>query len=251
MIKAFYSGVSGAKSFQTRLDVSANNIANANTPGFRADRSTFADLVYSGLSAAEGDNSDLKSGSGVKVADISSSLEEGTFEDTGRSYDVAILGEGYFCLRDDGGSTYFTRAGDFFLKKNGDSYSLATVNGDVVLNDKLEAVTLAEPTADVRFEGPAQQSNENSGIINLAIFSFQNPYALAKDGYGRLTTTTASGEGTLYYGAQIRQGALEGSNVDMAAEMATVIQSQRGFQFGAKVIQTADEMESIANSLRS
>ncbi len=255
MIQAFYSGVAGAKSFQTQIDVGANNIANAGTNGFKEQQSAFADLMYVNLPGAEGEASNLKTGSGVKVSDISPALEEGPVEVTGRPYDVALLGEGYFCVQDDASNTYFTRAGNFCLKKNGESSYLATANGDLVLNEKLEPIVIAEREHNVRFGAPALEAgvneNENENVINLAVFAFDNPYALIRDGYGRLQTTAGSGEGAIYYGAKISQGALEGSNVDLASEMTNLLQAQRGFQCSVKIIQTADELEGIANSLRA
>ncbi|MPN33920.1 Flagellar hook protein FlgE [bioreactor metagenome] len=83
------------------------------------------------------------------------------------------------------------------------------------------------------------------------VFTFINPAALTRDGNGRLSATGASGEAVADPNAKVISGALEGSNVDIARELTDLLSAQRGFELSAKVIQTADELENIANNLRS
>jgi len=261
MINAFYSGVSGAKTCQTRLDVSANNIANVSTTGFKAQQTTFTDLVYNNMAIDENASVILKEGSGVKIADTSPSLDQGNVEYTDGVYDVAILGEGYFAVGDDAGNISYTRSGNFSVQKNGDDKYLMTSNGEYVLDSELSPIVISGQAQNVQFTTGAQNAeassqadseteSSNAQIINIGVFNFDNPYALSPDGYGKLSATAASGAANLYNEALIEQGALEGSNVDIATEMSNLLQAQRGFQFSSKVIQAADEMESIANTLR-
>lgn len=250
MICAFYNGLSGSKAFQNRLNVSANNIANINTTGYQAQQAAFTDLIYSNMAQTDETKVALQTGNGVKTSVVLSVLGEGTIHQTGRSEDVALMGEGYFAVRNPEGDLFFTRCGNFHFEKKDDKNYLMTTNGDFVLNNQLLPITNDGLAQNILFNGPASDSLEEGDSINLAVFAFPNPFGLVRDGYGRLSATEISGEGEMYYEACVKQGALEGSNVDLATEMSNIIQAQRGFQLSTKVIQTVDEMENIANSLR-
>lgn len=250
MINAFYAATSGAKSFQNSLNVSANNIANANTTGFKSQTATFSDLMYTNMDGAEDQPQNLQMGNGVKISDVSSMLEQGAIEETGRTLDVAIQGDGYICIRDTADNTYFTRVGNFQIASYKDNNYLVTANGDFVLNDKFEKIIISQPVESITFGAPSSKEKLDASSINLGIVSFTNPYALSTDGYGRLQATAASGEGQLLEDAKISQKALEHSNVDMANEMTKLITAQRGFQFSSKIIQVSDELEQMANMLR-
>jgi len=261
MINAFYSGITGAKSAQTRLDITANNIANANTAGFKAQQAAFTDLIYTNLTKNDAASPSLKAGNGVKISAASSLLDQGNLEYTERSFDIAIIGDGYFAVGDNEGNISYTRAGNFCLQKNGEDYYLMTSSGDYVLNSKLSPIIIADSGKEIQFTEStdeealasgldAEAEALNSQIINIGIFKFDNPHALSLEGYGKLSPNAASGEAELFAEAQIRQGALEGSNVDIAEQMSDLIKAQRGFQFSSKVIQVVDEMEGLANSLR-
>lgn len=250
MINAFYSGMSGAKSFQTRLNVSANNMANANTAGYESQQATFTDLMYTNLTGADGAPATLQTGNGVRASDISSALTKGTIEQTGRNEDIALLGDGYFCVQDAQGNRFFTRSGNFHFEINQDQRYLMTANGDSVLDENLIPVKVPADAQNTRFGGPSTAPAGEDGMINLAVIAFSNPYGLSRDGYGRMAATAASGVGALALGTTAQQGALEGSNVDLVTEMSDMMQAQRGFQFSTKILQTADEMENVINSLR-
>lgn len=261
MINAFYSSVTGAKSAQTRLDITANNIANANTVGFKAQQAAFTDLVYTNLTNNDEAAASLKAGNGVKISGASSLLDQGNVEYTHRPFDLAIIGDGYFAVGDNKGNISYTRTGGFCLQKNGEDNYLMTSGGDYVLNSDLSPIIIADPSKDIQFttatdeevltfDADSATASANLQTVNIGIFSFANPYALSLDGYGKLFPTAASGEAELLSEAEIRQGALEGSNVDISQQMSELIKAQRGFQLNSKVIQAVDEMEALANSLR-
>ena len=251
MINAFYSAVSGSKSLQSSLDVSANNIANANTAGYQAQQTNFADLVYTGISSPEDGAASIKTGNGVRVSAISTVLGAGAIEETGREYDFAILGEGYFGVSDSSGNTYYTRNGNFYLDTTGEDNYLVTANGDRVLDADLAPITVADLTAPAEEAAASGEESDTSEAITPGVFAFANPYALLRDGNGRLSASAASGEGQADSSIKVKGGVLESSNVDMVQEMSDMMQAQRSFQFSAKLIQAADELENIANSLRS
>ena len=245
MINAFYNGLSGAKSFQGSLDIKANNISNVYTAGYKTQEVAFSDLIYSDIST-KNSNGQLKIGNGVKLSGMSSQLSQGTIEETGKKYDFTIMGQGYFAVRSADDQLYYTRNGNFHIEeKDGDTY-LLTANGDNVLDGELSPLTIK----DVANDNPDENSDISNEAGELAVFTFKNPNSLTREGYGRLSANDLSGQAEILDKANIIQGVLEGSNVDMVKEMTDMMEAQRGFQFSTKLIQTADELENIANTLR-
>lgn len=245
MINAFYSGLSGTKSLQSSLDVSANNIANVNTAGYKAQQTNFSDLIYTGMS---GENT-IQIGNGVKVADVSSLMSQGRIEETGRQYDFAILGAGYFAVRDASGKVSYTRDGNFSVNDTGEVVCLVTKSGEQVLDINLEPVVIPLASAENTEDSPEGESTAaEKGVPG--VFVFANPEGLDLSGGGKLTPTNISGEAQADKSSILAKGVLEVSNVDLVTEMTNMMEVQRGFQFSAKLIQTADELENIANTLR-
>ena len=167
-----YSGISGMKNFQTKLDVIGNNIANVNTYGFKKGRVTFKDTMnqtISGASAAQdnrGGKNPLQVGLGSTLATIDTIHTQSSLQTTGRSLDLAISGDGYFIVNQ-GDAQFYTRAGNFYLDDNGtlvngDGYKVqafsvnadgSTSNqlGDVAVN--VNAVLPAVKTSNIEFSG--------------------------------------------------------------------------------------------------
>ena len=125
MVRSLYSGVSGMKVHQTKMDVIGNNIANVNTYGFKSSRASFSDLYYQTLSSAEGSSpaaggvNSSQIGYGVQFSGIDKIMERAAFTTTDRNLDVAIAGEGFFQVRDGEGNTYYTRAGILYIDTSG------------------------------------------------------------------------------------------------------------------------------------
>ena len=258
MINAFYSAVSGMTSFQNKLNVSANNMANINTPGFKEQISAFSDLNYSEVYITKDTQKDIKSGNGVRLSDASSVLDQGSINQTGRTLDAAIEGDGYFKVQDSNGNEYYTRDGNFQVKTSSDGNYLVTANGDSVLDDNSQPITISGQATNIIFSAnnsvaaSATDSTDTTAaqIVGIGVYTFSNPYALVRDGDSRLSESQSSGTGMVLTGAKVKQGSLESSNVDMAGEMTNMLMAQRGFSLNSKVIQTADELENIANTLR-
>ncbi|MEW8987724.1 MAG: flagellar hook-basal body complex protein [Bacillus sp. (in: firmicutes)] len=130
MLRSMYSGISGMKNFQTKLDVIGNNIANVNTYGFKKGRVTFKDTMnqmVSGASASQdnrGGKNPTQVGLGSTLATIDTIHTQSSLQTTGRSLDLAISGDGYFMVKQ-GDAQFYTRAGNFYLDDNG-----SLVNGD-------------------------------------------------------------------------------------------------------------------------
>ena len=136
MIRSMYSGVSGMKAHQTRMDVIGNNIANVNTYGYKASRVSFRDIYYqtvsgaSGATANRGGTNPSQIGYGAQVGSIDVLHTRSSFQMTDNGMDVAIAGEGYFQVQDADGNVYYTRAGMLSFDSAG---NLVDSNGNFVL----------------------------------------------------------------------------------------------------------------------
>ncbi len=248
MINAFYSAVSGAVSYQNGLSVSANNLANVGSTGYKAQRADFTDLMYTQLPGPE-TAEDIQTGNGTRLQTVSTSLAPGRQEQTGGELDAALSSDGYFCIRDRQGNTYYTKAGDFKLEQSGAESYLVTAEGNSVLDENMQPVAITQ--GDTALAGPSRDAGQQEGVVRLAVVTFENPYALINEGGGKYSVSQASGAGAMDYQAEVLQGVLEGSNVDVTTEMTRLIQSQRGFQLSSQMIKTADELEQMTNSLRA
>jgi len=147
MMRAMYSGVSGLRAHQLKMDVIGNNIANVNTVGYKASRVTFAELYSQTLSGASsstdsrGGTNATQIGLGTSVGAISVNQTTGSTQTTSVATDLMIDGEGYFMVTDDANAQniYYTRAGDFSLDELG---YLVTSSGMRVLDDELNPIQI-------------------------------------------------------------------------------------------------------------
>ena len=126
MIGSFTSGLSGLKANQTRLEVIGNNIANANTVGFKSSRVDFSDVLSRTLRGATASTAPVQVGRGTTVGAISTQLTQGGFQDSSNASDLAIQGSGFFVVADPNGQQFYTRAGNFRTNTAGE---LVTVEG--------------------------------------------------------------------------------------------------------------------------
>lgn len=137
MVRSMYAGVAGMKANQTRMDVIGNNIANANTYGFKSSRATFRDMYYqqirgaSGGSATRGGTNPSMVGYGSQIASIDLLMTQSSFTSTGNPLDVAIAGEGFLQVMDPDGNIYYTKAG--MLDIDPTTGALIDSNGNFVL----------------------------------------------------------------------------------------------------------------------
>ncbi|MEW9108596.1 flagellar hook protein FlgE [Cytobacillus gottheilii] len=160
MLRSMYSGISGMKNFQTKLDVIGNNIANVNTYGFKKGRVTFKDTMnqtVAGASAAQenrGGKNAMQVGLGSTLATIDTIHTGSSLQTTGRSLDLGIDGDGYFVVSQ-GQSQYYTRAGNFYLDDNG-----TLVNADGLKVQSYENGVLSDITVNVNAMLPAVVTDE-------------------------------------------------------------------------------------------
>jgi len=251
MLRSLYSGVTGMKNFQTKLDVIGNNIANVNTYGFKKGRTTFSDLISqttagaTGPSDTTGGTNAKQIGLGSQVSSIDTIATQGSMQTTGRTLDLAISGEGYFVLQDSAGTPSYTRAGNFYLNNAG---QIVTSNGLYLVG--AETIPTDAQSFSVGNDGSityidTEGNTQPAGQIQMARFA--NPEGLTKTGSNTFQVSANSGPATLTVAGEdgtgsINSGYLEMSNVDLTDEFTEMIVGQRGFQSNSKIITTSDEI---------
>lgn len=262
MLRSLFTSATGLAAQQMNLDVIANNLANATTVGFKRSRADFQDLVYQTLrepGAQTGANSQLPTGAqvglGVSAGTTISLFTQGTLQNTGNVYDVAVKGDGFFKALLPDGSNAYTRAGNFAIDATG---KLVTPEGypvqpEIVIPESAGQSVAISADGQVSVTLPGQSNSQVVGQLTLA--SFINPAGLRRLGGNVFQQTPASGQpnegtpGTQGLGT-LQQKAIEASNVDIVEEMVRMIILQRAYDTNSKVIQAADEMLSTTNSIK-
>jgi flagellar hook protein FlgE len=272
MIRGMYSAISGLRTHQMMLDVTANNLANVNTVGYKASRTTFKDQLQQTLygGSAEGPNTGgtnaAQIGLGVQLGSVDAVMGAGSLQPTGNPLDVAIQGEGWFRVGLGDPSTTpptmpaemnYTRAGNFIRNDQGylvtpEGYyvmgrdTTTTPNTDAFIQIPGGATGVAVGTDGAVSYIPAGGGNRTTaGTIGLA--KFPNDEGLLRLSGNRWTAHPAAGvenvgtpDGSTF--GQTVGGTLEMSNVDLASEFTNMIVAQRGFQANSRVISTADQI---------
>lgn len=260
MLRSMYSGISGLRNFQTKLDVIGNNISNVNTYGFKKGRTIFKDLISQTVAGAtapgdgttRGGVNPKQVGLGSQLAAIDTIHSGGSTQFTGNTLDLAISGDGFFQVRD-GEQMFYTRAGNFYLDKEGfivDSSGRYLMGDNGPIQIDVEATSMAiGQNGEVSYVMADEDAPVPAGTIQLVKFS--NPGGLEKVGGNLFLPTSNSGiidEGAIIgnplepgLGA-IESGFLEMSNVDLSEEFTEMIVAQRGFQANTRIITTSDEI---------
>lgn len=260
MIRALYSSATGMKAQEILLDVTANNLANVNTNGFKRSHVDFADLLYSTLRQAGAEEAvgqpspiGLQIGSGSRAVGTTKLFSPGSLEQTGNSTDLAIEGNGFFKVTLPNGDFRYTRDGAFHPDNNG-----RLVTGDGLLLDGPITVPVDVDVTSVAvgLDGTvtAVQGNSILNLGTLQLYRFQNPAGLSSAGGNLFASTPASGDelpgtpGTEGLGT-IRQGFLERSNVEVVTELVGLITAQRAYEVNARAIRAGDEMLSNTSNI--
>jgi flagellar hook protein FlgE len=268
MMRAMYAAVSGLKNHQTLLDVTANNIANVNTVGYKASRVNFADSLSQleiGATApgnGQAGRNPAQVGLGVQLGSIDNLMGEGSQQSTGETTDISIEGEGMFIIGDGAPpatlpkAVEYTRAGNFTFNQEG---YLCTQGGEYVLGKKAPGggapdtyINVPKGATDVSIgqDGSVSYVPEGGGervtAGYISIAKFQNEAGLQRTTGSNWIESAASGkaqDGTPGEGFGLTiSGTLEMSNVELASEFTNMIDAQRGFEANSRVISTADEM---------
>lgn len=260
MINALRVAATGMAAQQKNVDVLSNNIANISTTAFKRSEASFTDLMYmnqvavGATTSAEGSlaPTGAQVGMGVKLGSTYRVLTQGSVEETGDTFSMAIQGRGFFEITLPNGDTAYTRDGNFRVNENGD-----VVNKDGYLlqpsiNIPEDAVNITiTPRGQV--SGLVNQQSVDFGQIDLVMF--QNEAGLEALGENLLRETDVSGAPTVVQPSEdgsgtILQGFIERSNVDPVQEITKLITAQRAYELNSRVISTADEMMSAVNQIR-
>jgi flagellar basal-body rod protein FlgG len=260
MIRSLWTGTTGMHSQQLNIDVISNNLANVSTTGFKKSRADFQDLLYQTMKVPGSQSSaDTESptgiliGLGVKPAAVSKVFSQGDLIQTLNELDIAIEGEGFLQVDMPNGNTGYTRAGALKRDSNGrlttsDGYPILPA---ITIPDGARQITISESGIVSAIIGADTASTE-VGTLELATFT--NNGGLSAIGKNLFNATSASGNaqtgtpGENGYGTLL-QTYLEGSNVNIVEELASMITTQRAYEINSKSIQTSDEMMQTTNNL--
>jgi flagellar basal-body rod protein FlgG len=262
MIRALFSAASGMNAQQLNVENIANNIANANTTGFKSRRAQFQDLMYQnmiqpGAAASQQTTvpTGLQMGLGTRAVSNEVIFTQGDFSQTDNPLDMVIQGNGFFQIRRTSGDLAYTKAGNFHLNNTG---QVVDPNGNLldppitIPTNALSTTIAADGT--VSFTLPGQTSAQQAGQIQLA--NFPNPSGLNSIGNSLFQQTDASGDPVIGApGSQdgmgtLLQGYVEQSNVSIVQEFVNLIVSQRAYEANSKVVKAADDMYQQVNNLK-
>jgi len=259
MIRALDTAATGLAAQQMNMDVVSNNLANVNTNGYKKVRAEFKDLAYETLKAPGGGDKgapeSLQVGLGVEVSGTQRLFFQGSLTQTSNPLDLAVDGEGFFQVTDSAGAAKYTRDGSFQIDGEG---RVVTAGGNVLE----PAITIPSNARDIQISQDGVVTAVLAGDTNssevgrIETVHFANPAGLKAIGDNLFESTSACGDavsgvpGTDGRGA-VRQGFLEGSNVQVVEEMVRMLTAQRAFEANSKTMQAADEMLKAINNLRA
>src|SRR5688572_6372623 len=253
MIRSLWISKTGLDAQQTQMDVTANNLANVSTSGFKRSRAVFEDLLYQTIRQPGAQSSGqtqlpsgLQLGTGVRTVATERLFTQGNLQQTQNPMDIAIQGNGFFAVQMPDGSAAYTRDGSFQVNAQG---QLVTSSGFAVQ----PAITIPANTLSVSVSRDGIVNVSRAGQTGLTqvgqiqLTGFMNPAGLQSMGENLYTETAASGTpgantpGTNGMGL-LSQGYVETSNVNVVEELVGMIQTQRAYEINSKAIQASDQM---------
>ena len=259
MNSSLWIAKTGLEAQQTRMNVVSNNLANANTTGFKRDRAVFEDLVYQNVRQAGAQSSQdttlpsgLMVGTGVRTVATEKLHTQGNLVQTENSLDIAVQGRGYFQILRPDGTLSYSRNGEFMLDAQG---QIVTPNGyqlqpGFTVPSNAQSITVGtDGTISVQLAGDPAPTQ----IGSLQLADFINPTGLQPIGENQFLETASSGApqlgtpGLTGLGTLI-QGSLESSNVNVAEELVNMIETQRAYEMNSKAISTSDQMLQYINN---
>jgi flagellar basal-body rod protein FlgG len=250
---ALWAAKTGLDAQNTQMSVIANNLANANTTGFKADRATFQDLMYQNIQQVGAQSTQntqystgLSLGTGVRIAATEKNYLQGSVLQSGGSLDMSITGKGFFQITMPDGTLSYTRDGSFSMDSQGNVVNSSgyPLSPAITIPISAQSVTVgADGTVSVTTAGSPKPTTV--GQIQLA--NFINVEGLQPTGNNLLVESAASGApqvgspNTNGLGS-LQQGSLETSNVNTVTELVNMIECQRAYEMNSKAISTTDQM---------
>ncbi len=258
MQSALWVSKTGLAAQDVKMTTIANNLANVNTTGFKRDRVAFNDLFYQTQRQPGGQvdelnelPSGLQLGTGTRVVGTQKIFTTGDMLTTNQQMDLAIEGQGFFQIEEANGDLGYTRDGQFLRNSDGlmvTSQGLPLVPNIEIPEDSLNITIASDGVVTAQISGQAEAQE----LGQITLVNFTNPTGLEARGNNLYRETGASGaaiEGVAGDQAigQLRQGALEGANVNVVEEMVEMISTQRAYEMNAKVVSAADDMLKFLN----
>lgn len=259
MIQSLYSGATGMEAQQLNLNTIANNLANANTTGYKRSKIEFQDLLYqkqrtAGADAGGGNvtPTGIEVGNGSKVVSTARVFTQGQLKQTGEKMDIAIDGDGFLEVQRPDGTRAFTRDGGLKIDGQG---RVVTSDG-LPLGGGFQPIPPGATGVAISRTGEVTVTSANGNQnFRIQLTRFPNPGGLRSVGGNLFEETVGSGTaetgnpGEAGFGS-VMQGFIETSNVNIVEEMVNMIQAQRAYEINSKSIQTSDEMLERVNGLK-
>ena len=262
-MRALHTAATGMKAQELNVQVISNNIANMRTTGYKRQRAEFQDLLYEHVRRVGTQTSDqgnqlpagVELGSGVKTVSTPRLMTQGSLVQSGKDYDVAIRGEGFFQITMPDGRTAYTRDGSFELDSQG---RIVTAQGNVLS----PGLTIPQNSTSVTINAQGQVSAALPGtttptvVGQIQLAMFVNKAGLQGIGDNLYLETPSSGTPQVGNPNQdsfgnLQQGNLEQANVEAVSEISDLIAAQRAYEMNAKVITATDQMlQSTSQMLR-
>lgn len=245
MLEGLYSAAAGMAAQQQRIDGVANDLANASTTGYKHVRVGFRDLLYNAQGGSAGPT--VLAGAGAAAGFIGRSQEQGALQTTDQPLDVAIQGPGFFQVKRPDGSLALTRDGSLRLDSQG---RLTTSDGNILQPEITVPRGTSADKLSIAGDGTVRAGAGRS-LGRIELVTVPAPDGLQPLGGNLFATNAQSGQPTpAGNDSTLRQGTLEGSNVDVGDAMVDMIDAQRSFQLASKAIQMQDQMLEIANQVK-
>ncbi len=227
MYKGIYIALSGALQKQKHLEISAQNIANANTTGFKKERISFRDSLI----PVDNKKADIPDGRTMtQTSSIITDFSKGALMKTGNPLDVAINGEGFFAIESD----LYTRNGNFTIDSEG---NLTTQDGKKVLGS---GGPISVQGGSIEIDGSGEIFVDGISVDTLKVVNFKDKFVLQKQAAGMFATDDQGEESN----SGVSQGYLETSNVNAIREMVEMIRTMREFESYQKMISAFDDASS-------
>jgi flagellar basal-body rod protein FlgG len=258
MEPALWAAKTGLDAQQTQMTVTANNLANVNTDGFKKSRAVFEDTLYQNVKQVGGATSQntlspsgVALGTGVHIVATEKSYTQGSLNNTCNSLDLAIQGQGFFQVLLPDGTLGYTRDGSLQVNAQG---QVVTANGyaiqpAITIPTGAQSITIGtDGVVSVQLAG----SSTPTTVGTLQLANFINPAGLQDNGGNVAIESAASGAAQtgnpgLSGMGTIVQGSVESSNVNVVEELVNMIETQRAYEMNSKAIETTDQMMQYAD----
>ncbi len=259
MTSALWNAQTGLEAQQTRMTVITNNLANANTTGFKRDRAVFEDLIYQNIVQPGADSSQdtqvptgLLLGTGTRVVATEKLFTQGNLTQTDGPLDMAIQGRGFFEIQLPDGTTAYTRDGSFTLDSDGQVVNSSgyPLQPSITIPPNVLSITIGVDGTVSTLEGGATAPTQ---VGNIQLVDFVNETGLQARGENLFLETASSGSPTPGTPGEnglgtLIQGTLETSNVNVVEELVNMIEAQRTYEVNSRAIETADSMLQYVNN---